>query len=331
MTDSVTIYSIAKETGVSAATVSRVLNDNPHVSKATRDKVLKALEKSGYVPNDTARNLVTKSSRMIGVLVSDIRETQQSNTLYTIEQEFMKNGYSCLIYITGMNPSGLKKYTKLLSQKKVDGVVLIGSNYTTDEMKQALSAYFARIPVVVLNGYMEGEKVYSIYCDVGSGIEMCLEYLKGKGRKNIGLVYAMENPGIKKVGEEVFARHRSDAGVSLFSDCTERRPEEICDSVARILGEHPETDALIFADDYLAIGGMRGIADLGRTVPGDVSVMGIGNSRYTRIVSPRLTSLDIKLYDCALTTVRTMLQALKGEHVPQTILMRASLVERESC
>ena len=107
MGDSITIYSIAEETGVSAATVSRVLNNNPHVKKDTREKVLKALNKNGYVPNDTARNLVTKSSMMIGILVSDIRETQQSNTLYTIEQEFMKNGYSCLIYITGMDPKAL--------------------------------------------------------------------------------------------------------------------------------------------------------------------------------------------------------------------------------
>ena len=82
--------------------------------------------------------------------------------------------------------------------------------------------------------------------------------------------------------------------------------------------------------DYLAMGGMRGLADFGKKVPEDVSVMGIGNSRYTRIANPRLTSLDIMLHDCALTSVRTMLPALKGERIPKSILMQAVLVERES-
>lgn len=332
MGDSITIYSIAEETGVSAATVSRVLNNNPHVKKDTREKVLKALNKNGYVPNDTARNLVTKSSMMIGILVSDIRETQQSNTLYTIEQEFMKNGYSCLIYITGMDPKGLKTYTKLLSQKKVDGVILIGSNYQTDEMKEALSSYFSRIPVIVLNGKMEGENVYNIYCDVRTGLCQSIDMLIGKGRRCIGLVYAEENPGIKKVGtgvlDEYCARHKGN--VEFFSCRTNRRPEEIVECVSAILKEHPEVDGLIFADDYLAMGGMRGLADFGKKVPEDVSVMGIGNSRYTRIANPRLTSLDIMLHDCALTSVRTMLPALKGERIPKSILMQAVLVERES-
>ena len=332
MTDNITIYSIAKETGVSAATVSRVLNNNPHVSRSTREKVLKSLNANGFVPNDTARNLVTRSSMMIGVLVSDIRETQQSNTLYTIEQEFMKKGYSCLIYITGMNPESLRTYTKLLSRKKVDGVILIGSNYQTEEMKEALMTYFSKIPVIVLNGKMEGDNVYNIYCDVGKGIEQSLDLLMGKGRRCIGLVYAEENPGIKKVGTRVMDEYSERYGskVEFFTSKTNRRPEEIVECVSSILMEHPQVDGLIFADDYLAMGGMRGLADFGKSVPKDVSVIGIGNSRYTRIANPRLTSLDTMLYDCALTSVRTMLPALNGERVPKSILMQAVLVERES-
>ncbi|MCF0262419.1 MAG: LacI family DNA-binding transcriptional regulator, partial [Sphaerochaetaceae bacterium] len=129
----VTIYSIAKMTGVSAATVSRVLNNNPHISKATKLKVLKALEENGYVPNDLARNLSSKSSMMIGILVSDIRENKQSNTLHTLCQEFDQQGYSCLIYNTGFDPINFAGFAKQLSQKKVDGAILMGTVFKCPE------------------------------------------------------------------------------------------------------------------------------------------------------------------------------------------------------
>ena len=153
-----------------------------------------------------------------------------------------------------------------------------------------------------------------------------------KGRKCIGLVYAEENPGIKKVGTGVMNEYaeRYGKGVEFFTTKTNRRPEEIVECVSSILNEHPQVDGLIFADDYLAMGGMRGLADFGKSVPRDVSVIGIGNSRYTRIANPRLTSLDTMLYDCALTSVRTMLHALSGERIQKSILMQAVLVERES-
>lgn len=325
----VTIYSIAKETGVSPSTVSRVLNNNPHVSKETRAKVLKALDTTGFIPNDTARNLVNKSSMMIGVLVSDIRENQQSNTLFTIDQVFAKEGYSCLIYNTGHNPEGLQHYVRLLSQKKVDGVLLMGSTYQSEEVQNAITKYFSRIPVIVVNGHMDGENVYSIYCDMRTGMHEVVELFLKKGRHHLGFVYASENSGFKDMEDSIRQNLYGKDNVDFFSMQTERRPEEVSERIAELLKLHPETDGLVFADDYLAIAGMRGLVDSGKRIPEHIAVIGISNSRYTRICNPRLTSLDTMLYDCALTFVRTMLQLLHDEYVPKT-MMSPRLVERES-
>ena len=100
--EEVTIYDIAKLAGVSPSTVSRVVNGYPHVKKATRARVLKLLEEHHYVPNETARGLVSQSSKMIGILISDIRTTQHTDGVYYIERELSKQGYSCLIYNTGV-------------------------------------------------------------------------------------------------------------------------------------------------------------------------------------------------------------------------------------
>ena len=83
-----TIYEIAEKAGVSTSTVSRVINNYPYIKKETREKVQKILKEFKYIPNDTARSLVNKSSRMIGVLISDIRTTHYTEGVYYIQQEF---------------------------------------------------------------------------------------------------------------------------------------------------------------------------------------------------------------------------------------------------
>ena len=88
--EEVTIYDIAKLAGVSPSTVSRVVNGYPHVKKTTRARVLKLLEEHHYVPNETARGLVSQSSKMIGILISDIRTTQHTDGVYYIERELSK-------------------------------------------------------------------------------------------------------------------------------------------------------------------------------------------------------------------------------------------------
>lgn len=124
-----TIYEIAEKAGVSTSTVSRVINNYPYIKKETREKVQKILKEFKYIPNDTARSLVNKSSRMIGVLISDIRTTHYTEGVYYIQQEFSEKGYSCLIYNTGTDPEKQASYIQLLRQRKVEAVILIGSIY----------------------------------------------------------------------------------------------------------------------------------------------------------------------------------------------------------
>ena len=88
----VTIYDIAKMAGVSPSTVSRIINNYPHVKKATRARVQKLLQEYHYIPNEAARGLVTQASRIIGILISDIRTTHHTDGVYYIEREFVRQG-----------------------------------------------------------------------------------------------------------------------------------------------------------------------------------------------------------------------------------------------
>ena len=114
----VTIYDIAKMANVSASTVSRVVNNKQNVSPKTRTRILKLLAEHNYVPNEAARGLVMQSTRMIGILITDIRTTQHTQGVYYIERELSSQGYSCIIHNTGRNQQNWIHYVQELSQRK---------------------------------------------------------------------------------------------------------------------------------------------------------------------------------------------------------------------
>ena len=124
-----TIYDIAKEAGVSAATVSRVINNRPGIKESTREKVRSILEEHNFSVSATARSLVSQSSMMIGILISDIRNLHYTEGAYIIEKQMLKSGYCSIIMNTGTAGNEMASAIKTLSQRRVDGVVLIGSSF----------------------------------------------------------------------------------------------------------------------------------------------------------------------------------------------------------
>lgn len=327
----VTIYDIAKIAGVSASTVSRVINDFPNVKKSTRARVLKVLAENHYVPNETARGLVTQSSRMIGILISDIRTTHHTDGIYYIERELSSQGYSCLIYNTGGAEREQANYIRLLSQRKVAALVLMGSIYQTAAIREAVQAYLPNIPVIICNGYLDAPNIYGLIADDQNGVCSCVRLLAEKNRKNLAFIVDHYTPSnrLKQNGFEI--------GVAQF--CGRRAPvviesgtslESVYAATKRLMEEHPETDGIIYAEDLLAVIGLSALAEMGIAVPERVAVIGINNSQYAKISIPSLTSLDTMLYDLSLTAARHLLSLLQGKHVNKRMMIYSEIVERKS-
>ena len=128
----ITIYEIAKLADVSPSTVSRVINHKENVNAATKERVEKILREHNFVVNEAARGLVMKQSRMIGILISDLRTTQHTSGVYYMERELTAKGYTCLILNTGRNPEEQKVSIERLSRRNVDAAILMGSVYQND-------------------------------------------------------------------------------------------------------------------------------------------------------------------------------------------------------
>ena len=137
----VTIYDIARIAKVSASTVSRAISGNAPVKKATQERIFKIMREYNYIPNAAARALVTQSSRMVGVLVTDLRTTQHTSGIYYIERELSANGYSCLIYNTGRREEDWVRYIRMLSEREVDAAILMGAIYQSETVRQALQTH----------------------------------------------------------------------------------------------------------------------------------------------------------------------------------------------
>lgn len=331
MPQKVTIYDIARLANVSPSTVSRVANNQPNVKKATRARIMKLFEEYSYTPNDTARSLVTQSSRMVGVLISDIRTTHHTDGIFYLQRELSNHGYSCLIYNTGTQDDEQAQYVQVLGQKKVDVAVLMGSVYQTESMKKALKNYLSSIPVFFCNGYLDLPNVYGLIADEHGGVSNCVRLLADKGRKEIAFFVDHYTPSnvLKREGyEDGMARYCGGHSPVIIESGTDTA--DIYSATQKLMRSHPKTRGIIFSEDLLAVIGIRALKEMGLRIPEDVAVIGINNSRYSDMCTPTLTSLDNMIYDMSMTVAKDIFSVLQGEHINRKVMIYSQIVERQS-
>ncbi len=332
MAQDTTIYDIAAKAGVSASTVSRVINNYPYVNKETRAKVLKVLSENNYVQNESARSLATQNSKMAGILIADIRTTHHTEGVYFVEHEFSKNGYSCLIYNTGTDPEDQAKYIQILSQRKVEAVVLMGSVFQNSSVQNAIMVYLPNTPVAICNGYMDGPNIYGVTSDEYSGVVKAVHLLVSKGHKNFVFVTNRITPSNKckidgfKDGLKLYG----DGSTAKIIEVKSSEIKDFVDATRSIMESMPNTDAILYSEDFIALAGLHALFNMGVKVPGQVSVIGMNNSKYADISNPSLTSIDNMLYDTSLIAVRNLLEVLRGEHVNHRMSIGSEVVERQS-
>lgn len=328
-----TIYDIAREAGVSGSTVSRVVNGKPGVNEKTRAKIQKLLDQYHYVPNEAARGLVTSNSRLVGILVADVRTQHHIEGTYYIANELADLGYCCLILNTGHTEEARIAGMRTLEQRKVEAAVLMGSIFQTEGTREAIRQHLSDVPVFMLNGFLDLPNVYGVLSDEQSGVEDCVCLLAGKGKTKIA--FFVDNPtpssylktqgyldGMRKNG----CRERDAwvyTGVEGSVDGGYR-------TMQRALAEHPDLNGVVCSLDIIACGALRALQDAGRHVPQDVGVIGVDNSVYAEISNPRLTSLDNMVLDSGVTIAHKLTDCLEGRATNNRTLLYTKIVERET-
>lgn len=352
-----TIYDISEKAGVSIATVSRVLNDSSSVSEKTRKKVLDVIDRYEYTPNAFARGLGLNTMKTIGIMCADSSDLYLAKAIYYIEQKLRANDYDSLLCCTGYELESKTASMNLLITKKVDGIILVGSNfiYEKENENKYIADAAAQIPVMLLNADLDFPNVYSVISDdFTSMYEATLQMIRS-GIKDILYFYN----SISYSGKRKLAGYRAAMEEQkLFSgrknaSCEDAHCESIhCDNCLDSLiqfypGSHEDIhgmtghlkklhdkglmfNGVIAADDTLALAAIKYAREMNYLIPEDFSVLGYNNSMLAICCEPELTSIDNKLEILCQHLITTLMGVLEGQEMPKKTVFAGEIIQRST-
>lgn len=331
-----TIYDISRQAGVSIATVSRVLNGSDSVKASTREKVMKIINENDYSPNAFARGMGLHSMHTIGILCADSSDIFLAKAVYFLEQELQVNGYESLLCCTGYNLDIKKQYLNLILSKKVDAVILVGSNFIgfTEEDNAYIKEAADQVPVMLLNASLDYDNVYSTLCDDYETMYSTTSSLLESGISKVLYIYNSESySGIKK--KKGFCEAMEKAGIKNYANLVHMYEGDLYDtenifSVIDKIFKKNHFDAIIASEDALAIGALKFAYKNNLKVPSELSIIGYNNSLLSTCSTPTLTSIDNKLETQTHQLVRTLMGVLNGEEMPKRSIFSGSLIKRET-
>jgi len=315
------IYDIAKLSGVSIATVSRVVNNSPKVSDKTRAKVHKIMEEVGYTPNIFARGLGLNSMQTIGILCPDVADLYMASAVSYLERKLNQYGYDCILGCTGDEQKNRENYVKLFLSKKIDALVMIGSTYagksgSEDEIQYIVEAS-KEVPIFTINSFIPGDHIFCLYSDDDQAAYDITTSFINQGKQNILFLYNSQSfSGTqKRLGYE--KAHR-EAGLPIRGDMiffTSHGMNETKDLL--LLNQSLVFDAVLASEDFLAVSVLKYAKTKGLRIPEDIAVVGYNNSNYAICSEPELTSIDNKNATLCSLTVDHLIGLLEEGIIPK--------------
>jgi LacI family transcriptional regulator len=273
----VTVNDVAKEAGVSQATVSRVLNNHPHIKKSTREKVLAAIKDLGFSPNEVARSMVIKRTRTIGMVVGDISNPFYAEIAKVIMSEARKRNYDVIIIDTDYSYEVFEKSILTLTGKQVDGI-LVATIHQKDTIVNQLSE--SGFPIVYFNRKPNNENMHYVCLDDEKGSAMAVKHLINLGHQNIAVT---SYPSRFATYYQRYLAFKSTLKINglykgdryLYGG--EFSYNNIFHFVKEVLSQETRPTAFITTTDQQAITVMDSVSKLGFSVPDDISVIGFGD------------------------------------------------------
>lgn len=322
------IYDIARLSGVSITTVSRVLNNKPNVSRATREKVRAVLDESDFIPSSAARGLATSKSNIVGILTIDMRIPHYASTIFALESELHANGFRTVICNTGGDPDRGHEYLRMLYDNGACCAIILGSVFKN---VYSFNAY-PDLSYLLINYQAEVDNSCSVLIDDKYGLRIALEHLISKGHKNIAYVQdAKTQSGARK--KEFFLDLSAEMGLDAspkHAFCTDRSFEGGMKVFSAIQSSALNPTAIIVGDDLTALGVCRAAQNSGLVIPSDLAVIGYNNSLSGRISAPALTTVDTKCDVTASCSVMMMKNMLDNRQTSRLIMVQPELIVRES-
>ncbi len=326
----VNIYDIAKLADVSIATVSRVVNDSPKVSEKTKERVRKVMEENHYTPNVFARGLGLNSMKTVGLVCPDVSDDYMAKAVAYLEKNLRGYGYDCILYCSGYDEEDKRQAVELILKKRIDSLVLIGSNYAggINEDVSYIKDVASQIPVFMINGYIDSDNIYCVLADDYQAVYDVTEELIFSGRKRILFLSNSHSfSAIQKMkGYEDALKHNKMPVLGDLKFFTENSIHYTRDML--LLRRDLDFDSVIATEDGLAVGVLKYAKARGISVPEEISVVGYNNSELSVSCEPELTSVDARGEILCKTAIDSMMALLGGEKIRQKTIVKCHLEKR---
>lgn len=326
-----TLKDIAREAGVSICTISRYINNKIRVKPQTAERIDDAIEKLHYIPNNAAKTLKTNSSSNIAILIPTMNNLLFAESAEAIRNVLNENGYSVFLYTFGNDIEREKILIPRLVENRVAGVILntLASNYEDFSHLDILSAH--NIPYVLVNRVFHKNSSPSVNVDYKKGAFLATSHLMERGKSKAGIFIGKERQPQSKVNLNGYKKALQKRGVpfdaKLVKEC-EYQHERIAEQTEELLREG--VNGIYCITDFMAVHVIEHLKSTGRAVPGDVAVIGTGNTRFSTIIEPKLTTVDIHNQEVGKTAAELLLKLVHGKEAKSIIKTDISLVVRDS-
>lgn len=328
-----TLAQVAQRAGVSTATVSMVLRNKGRISQATRERVLKALDESGYVYNQTAANLRNRSSNQVGLLLPDITNPFYSEMTAGLSHEMER--HELLLFLANSEESGdrQQKFVDSLMRNSACGMVLCAARDTPQSFFDGLKR--RNIPAIMVVRPQDDPDFDFVGTDNFLGTQMATTHLLKLGHRNIAFIGGSLNSGARAQRLGGFTSKLLESGIAVNPQwiVTSQASQSDGARVAEaLLTRYPEITAAICYQDIVALGVMQALRKVGREMGRNFALIGFDDISEAVLVQPALTTVSVTAKEIGRKAGELLYSRINGnDEPPKRIILPPALVIRESC
>jgi DNA-binding LacI/PurR family transcriptional regulator len=334
----ITIKDVALRAKVAPSTVSRVIANSPRISEATKLKVNKAMEELGYHPNLNARSLASQSTQTIGLVMPSSGDVVFQNPFFPTVLQGISEGAHEKNYALHMTTGKSEKETleaviHMVQGKRVDGMILLNS-----KVEDKVISYLKGIDfpfVLIGKPYKDVEEITHVDNDNFRAMKEATDYLIGHGHEKIAFIGGSLDLVVTVDRLLGYERALRNAGIELKNEYIiheEFLREGGQEGVAELMSLEQPPTAIVVTDDFMALGVLNKLDELGISVPDDISIVSFNNVLLAEMARPPLTSVDINIFDLGYQASRNLIQKIEDHKEPtKRIIISHKLIERFSC
>lgn len=325
-----TIKDVAKEAGVSVATVSRTLNETGRVSAGVRERVMTAAEGLGYRPNAVARSLRSQSTRTLGLVIPNVRNPFFTQMARTVEDAARERGYSLIFGNTDESPEKEADYLDVLLEKQVDGLIVSPARATSPQLEEIVEN---GVPVVFLDRFVRGIEAPVVRADGRRAVDELVGHLVEQGHERLAIIAgpAETVPGKERL--DAFLKGAEERNVPVdesYVKVGNFRRESGLKAMRELLELEEPPTAVFAANNLMALGALQTLKRAGLKMPEDISFASFDDVSWFELVEPAMTAIAQPVEELGAATADMLPALIEGEEA-DSVILEAELVVRESC